>query len=75
MRPLLTAEYFGARHVGKILGAASVVVNVSAISPAVTGYLFDVTGSYEIPFAVAAVVAVGAALVFALVRNEHALRE
>jgi len=60
MRPLLTAEYFGARHVGKILGAASAVVTVlSSVSPAVTGYLFDATGSYRIPFAVTAVVAVG----------------
>lgn len=49
----LAAEYFGLKSHGAIFGAiAGATVILGALGPLVTGFLFDTTGSYRIPFVV-----------------------
>ena len=48
--PIL-ADYFGTRDQGVILGIVIFISNVgSAIGPVLAGYIFDVTGSYQVMF-------------------------
>ena len=48
--------YFGRRHSGAIRGLVMPIGNaVGAISPVLTGWVWDVRGSYDLPFAVLAV--------------------
>ncbi|MEM7225538.1 MAG: MFS transporter [Pseudomonadota bacterium] len=50
----IPAEIFQGRHYGAIFGTASIVGNSGAAAgPWVTGLLFDATGSYALPFAMA----------------------
>lgn len=65
--PLLSntvAEFFGLRAHGGILGMLVCFIGIgSAMGPVVTGYLFDLLGSYFVPFAVCgATAALSAAL-------------
>ena len=50
----IPAEIFQGRHYGAIFGTVSIVANSGAAAgPWVTGALFDATGSYALPFAMA----------------------
>ncbi len=50
----IPAEIFQGRHYGAIFGTVSIVGNSgAALGPWLTGHLFDVTGSYALPFALA----------------------
>ncbi len=71
MMPLLLAEQFGVRHLGKIIGAsAAVAAFLSSLSPAITGFLFDATGTYRAPFAVATIVVASGAVMLSAMRTE-----
>lgn len=47
---LLLAEYFGRKHQGAIHAFGAPIRLLSPIGPVLTGFLFDATGSYTIPF-------------------------
>lgn len=60
LMPNLMGAYFGRAHYSQIVGWTSpIVVILSAVSPSLAGFLYDVTGHYTLPFAI------GAVLVFA----------
>jgi MFS family permease len=62
---LLAADYFGVRHLGKILGTITVLDTFGGgLGPFVTGVLYDQSGSYAQPFTIIAVL-VSVALVLA----------
>ncbi len=53
--PHATGAYFGRKHFSRIVGwTAPVVTLASAISPLFAGFLYDRTGGYTLPFAIAA---------------------
>lgn len=53
---LLAADYFGVRHLGKILGTITVLDTFGGgLGPFVTGVLYDQSGSYAQPFTIIAV--------------------
>jgi MFS family permease len=57
MESTLSAELFGMKSHGVILGVISFGFTVGAsIGPVITGYLFDLTGNYEMAFIVCAVI-------------------
>jgi len=68
LTPLLVGEYFGLRAFGKILGLTMIPATLGvAIGPVLTGWIFDVTGSYELAFVMhLAVFLIGAILLLAL---------
>ena len=50
---LLSADLFGMRSLGKILAAVNILDAAGgALGPVITGRLYDVSGSYFLPFAV-----------------------
>lgn len=66
--PAILADYFGTKFHGSIYGVLDVSWGIGgAISPILAGYLYDVTGSYELAFiAVAAMLAVASVCAFIL---------
>lgn len=64
MQPLLIAERFGVRDYPRIFGRSQAVTIVGvAGGPLLVGWLYDVFGSYQVPYlAAAALCAVGAAV-------------
>ena len=47
LEPLLVGRYFGLASFGKIIGSFWAVTTVGwAAGPTITGYIFDITGSY-----------------------------
>ena len=55
MEPMVVAELFGMKSNGLILGVVSFVFTIGgAIGPVVTGYIFDVRGSYQLAFLISA---------------------
>ena len=53
--PHMMGDYFGRKHFARIVGWTTPIVTVaSAVSPVFAGYLFDMTGSYALPFGIAA---------------------
>ena len=51
MMPNLLGAYFGRTHYSRIVGwTAPVVTLMSAGSPTLAGFLYDVTGNYFLPF-------------------------
>jgi MFS family permease len=53
--PNVMGAYFGRTHFSRIVGWTTPVVTLaSAISPMLAGFLFDTTGSYFLPFTIAA---------------------
>jgi MFS family permease len=51
----LRADYFGRGSFGKVMGFSSVIIGLgSMVGPMFAGVTYDVTGSYRIAFAVAA---------------------
>jgi MFS family permease len=54
--PNLLGAYFGRLHYAKIAGWIAPIVTVaSSVSPVLAGLLFDIRGSYFLPFAATAV--------------------
>lgn len=60
---LLAADYFGPRHLGKILGAITVLDTLGGgLGPAVIGAIFDRTGAYDRAFMLVTALVVAALL-------------
>ena len=59
MESPITAELFGMKAHGVVLGALAFGFTIgAAIGPAVTGYLFDLSGDYKAAFLISAGVGV-----------------
>jgi len=69
--PVLTAEFFGVKSLGLMIGALTLVGIVGeALGPIITGRIFDVTGSYQLAFLICLVmVAMALTLSLVLLRN------
>ena len=54
--PLMTAiraDYYGRRNFAKVMGVSSLVVQLGTVAgPLLAGFLFDQTGSYQLPFTI-----------------------
>jgi len=71
--PLLVGECFGLRAFGKVLGVVMISATVGgATGPVVTGYIFDVTGSYNLAFTLHIVALTTAALAIFFLRRPRA---
>jgi MFS family permease len=56
MTPVLRARYFGRKSFGTIAGwSRAMTIPVGVVGPVLAGWIFDVTGSYEIAFVLFAV--------------------
>jgi len=65
----LVADVFGARSIGRILGGITVLdATGGALGPWLTGALFDVSGTYQLSFAVVAVLIAASLVAVMLVR-------
>jgi len=63
----IVAKFFGSKYHGTIFGMiAGVMVVLGSWGPFATGYLFDLTGQYQIPFLVCSLFS-AAALILSLV--------
>lgn len=70
---LLSADLFGLKSLGKILGAVNVVDTLGgALGPVLTAMLYDRTGSFLVSFGVIAVLLVVATFAATLLRMEDA---
>lgn len=66
--PLMAAEIFGVRVLGRLMGVVLTADGVAeALSPMLIGYLRDVTGSYRLGFMTLTVMALVGALAVALI--------
>lgn len=66
---LLTADVFGARSIGKAMGAINVLdAGGGALGPFVTGVLYDVTRDYQLGFGVIVVLVALAMVMLVLVK-------
>jgi cyanate permease len=74
MFPAIFSDQFGQAHIGAITGAIFARSgSAAAFGPAIAGYLFDLTGSYRLAFAMGgAMNLAGLLLVFALWRVTRA---
>ena len=71
--PLLVGECFGLRAFAKVLGVVMISATVGgATGPVVTGYIFDVTGSYNLAFTLHIVALTTAALAIFFLRRPRA---
>ena len=53
VRPPLLADYFGTKHIGSITGTSNGIATFgSAVSPIFIGWMFDITGTYQIAWLV-----------------------
>jgi MFS family permease len=67
--PNVMGAYFGRTHFSRIVGWTTPVVTLaSAISPTLAGFLYDATGSYFLPFTIAAVLLFGCIILALLAR-------
>jgi MFS family permease len=67
LQPVLVGRYFGLASFGAIFGALGLFMGTSAASPIISGYIFDVSGSYIPAFTAFAVAdALGALFILAL---------
>ncbi|MEM7250247.1 MAG: MFS transporter [Pseudomonadota bacterium] len=73
LAPAVTADYFGVRALGGILGALYSSVGIGTlIGPTLAGYAFDVYGSYTVPIVAGVITSfVGAALAFMMPAPEQ----
>ena len=61
LRPALQADYFGVKNFGTLMGLVSLVSLVGGLSsPIVAGWIFDVTGGYQLAWRIFALVSVPA---------------
>lgn len=76
MESTLTAELFGLKSHGLILGVISFGFTIgAAVGPVITGYLFDLTGNYQIAFIVCATIGVIGLILTAIIRPMKKLGE
>jgi MFS family permease len=67
--PNVMGAYFGRTHFSRIVGWTMPVVTLtSAISPTLAGFFYDTTGSYFLPFTIAAALLFGCIIVALLAR-------
>ncbi len=67
--PHTMGAYFGRRHFSRIVGWTTPVVTLaSAVSPMLAGFLYDKTGSYTLPFSIAAALVFGCILLALMAR-------
>jgi MFS family permease len=69
--PVLTAEFFGVKSLGLMIGALTLVGIVGeALGPIITGRIFDVTESYRLAFLICVImIAIALTLSLVLLRN------
>lgn len=69
--PVLTAEFFGVKSLGLMIGTLAMVGIVGeALGPIITGRIFDVTESYQLAFLICVVmIAIALTLSLVLLRN------
>jgi len=68
--PALIGETLGFENMGAILGVINLFWGIgSAIGPFVTGYMFDVTGSYKVGFMIATVLIFSASAIGVLLKT------
>lgn len=68
----LIVDMFGGRNLGIIMGAIDIGFQVgAAIGPVVGGFVFDVTGTYTVAFAIGAAAMLVTAFLIALTRREE----
>jgi len=69
MEPIIVAELFGIKSHGLILGVVSFVFTIGgAVGPLVTGYIFDLTGNYQLAFLLCAVLGIVAIILGTILR-------
>jgi MFS family permease len=69
LMPNLFGAYFGRTNYAKIIGWTTPIATLaSAGSPALAGFLYDITGRYFLPFAIAAAF-IFVSIVFALLAH------
>ena len=70
--PLMTAiraDYYGRRNFAKVMGVSSLVVQLGTVTgPLLAGFLFDQTGSYQLPFVILGAATGVSAVFFLLAR-------
>ncbi len=65
----LVAQIFGLKSLGTVFGAISFGVTIGcAVGPSLTGYIFDITGSYNTAFLVLAAIAIAGLLLIGLLK-------
>ncbi len=66
---LVVADLFGLRSLGVILGAVVFFITIGAsFGPALAGKIFDITGSYQLAFLIAALLTAMAIILAILLR-------
>jgi sugar phosphate permease len=74
--PLMAAELFGVRALGRIMGVVLTADGVAeALTPMYVGYLRDTTGNYQTGFTLLIAVAVAGALAIALLPRRQAEKQ
>jgi len=72
--PVITSRLFGTKHSGAILGALGTVAGIGgAVGPYVAGFIYDVTGLYDLAFLISGflmLAAFGLSLLFIWVYDE-----
>jgi len=58
--PVITSRLFGTKNSGAILGALCAIAGIGGVGPYVAGYIYDVTGSYDLAFLISGVLMLGA---------------
>ncbi len=59
LRPALQADYFGTKNFGTIMGMMAAVTMLGGLaSPVVAGWIFDVTGSYQLAWRIFALASI-----------------
>lgn len=72
----LTAELFGLRSHGLILGVLGIAFTLGgAFGPFLTGYIFDVSGNYHVAFLLCAIIGIVGLILIALLRPMKAESE
>jgi MFS family permease len=74
--PLITADCFGLRSLGRIMGVVITTDSFGqAFAPVVVGHIFDVTKAYDWAFALLTAMGLSGALAIAFVRRPRAKKE
>jgi len=68
----MIGDWFGAESHGRILGVLSLSGMVAGIGPIIAGYIYDVTGSYNLAFIIAAVMLFVAMCLTLAIKASHA---
>lgn len=72
----IIGDWFGTESHGRILGVLSLAGMLGGVGPIVAGYIFDVTGSYDLSFIIGATalfIAMGLSLVIKIPRTNKVI--